>query len=327
MVDERPFAVGAGLDVAAIPAEHDRGRATPVEDQDRLLAGRRVERGQGRGQRPRQQAALAGGQLLAEVDDFHGRCGADRPGRQDDAIELPRACPADALDRGCRGPEDDRGTGQSAQGDRRIARLEPRGPVALVRGVVLLVDDDQPDVREGCHDREPRPDNDIDVAGADPPPLVRPLALAEARVQESDARVEVGTQPVHQGKCEGDLGDEDQRRPAGLERGRDRLDVDGRLATARDAIEKERSRVAGDDGGSDACDGLGLGREQIAARRAPATTPGRTGRQRPAGTLADVGSREITADEAGHGSGPVMGGQAGGGELVVGRGGQFGEGV
>ena len=96
---------------------------------------------------------------------------------------------------------------------------------------MLLVDDDQPDVGERRDDRQPRPDDDVDVAGPDPPPLVGPLALAEARVDERDPRVEVGPEPIDERQRQGDLRDEHEGRPAGLERRGDRLDVDRGLAS------------------------------------------------------------------------------------------------
>ena len=73
VVDQRPLAVGAGLDVPAVPAQDDRGAAAPVEDEDRLLAGRGVEsRDRGR-QRAREQAALPRRQLGTEIDDLDVR--------------------------------------------------------------------------------------------------------------------------------------------------------------------------------------------------------------------------------------------------------------
>ena len=150
---------------------------------------------------------------------------------------------------------------------------------------MLLVDDDQADVGQRGEDRQPRADDDVHVAGPDPPPFVGPLALAEPGMEQRDPRVEVGPQPIDQRQRQRDLRDEDQRRTAGFERRRDGLDVDRGLAAAGDAVEQERPRVAGGDGGPDPVDGLGLGREQVAARRPPAAAAGRAGGQR-AGAVA-----------------------------------------
>ena len=114
---------------------------------------------------------------------------------------------------------------------------------------MLLVDDDEPDVGQRGDDGQPRPDDDIHVAGPDAPPLVGALAVAETRVDEGDPRVEICPQPVDERERQGDLGDQDERRPARLERRGDRLHVDRGLATAGDAIEQERTRIAGPDRG------------------------------------------------------------------------------
>ena len=68
VVDERPLAVRARLDVAAVPAQDHRRGPAAVEDEDRPVAGARVERGERGGQRARQQAAVARGELGPQVD-------------------------------------------------------------------------------------------------------------------------------------------------------------------------------------------------------------------------------------------------------------------
>ena len=132
----------------------------------------------------------------------------------------------DALDGGRRRAEHDRGPGEAGELDRRVARLEARRAVALVGWVVFLVDHDQADVAERREDRQPRPDDDVDLAGADAPPLVGTLTFAEPRMDERDARVEIRSEPVDQRERQCDLGDQQQRRAAQLERRGDRLDID-----------------------------------------------------------------------------------------------------
>ena len=132
-----------------------------------------------------------------------------------------------------------------------------------------------PTSASGASDRQPRPDDDVDVARPDPPPLVGPLALAEARVDERDPGVEVRAQPVDQRHRQGDLGDQHERRPAGVERGRDRLDIDGGLAAAGHAVEQERARVARRDRRRTRSTASTWAGSQVGRRR-PATAP--TGR-------------------------------------------------
>ena len=304
--------------MAAVTAQDDRCGPAPVEDEDRLLPGVRVERPERARERPRQQAALSRRQLRAQVDDLDLGRRADRARGQDDPVVGAVARPPHALDRGRGRAEDERRAGQLGQPDRRVAGLEPGRPVALVGRVVLLVDDDQPDVGERRHDRQPRPDHDVDVARPDPPPLVGPLPLPEARMDERDAGVEVRAQPVDERQRQRDLGDEDEGRAAGLERAGDRLDVDRRLAAAGDAVEQQRPRVGRGHRGPDPLDRLGLGGEQVARRRAAAAPSGRSCGERPAGSFAHLGVGETAADEAGQRGAPVVAGEAGGRQLAIG---------
>ena len=119
-------------------------------------------------------------------------------------------------------------------------------------------------------------------------------------MDERDPRIEVCAESIHQGQGERDLGDEYERGSAGLERMRDRLDIDRRLSAARHPIEQERARVAGRDGGRDPSDGLRLCGEQLAGGRSPATPTGRPGRQRSPRPFADLGVDHPAADEPGH---------------------------
>ena len=142
-------------------------------------------------------------------------------------------------------PEDDRGAGEPAELERGVAGLEPRRPVALVRGVVLLVDDDRA--------RRPRAARAAPSAsrrrGPTSPARIRRHSSArspspERRVEHGDPRRQVGAEPVDDRRGEGDLRDQQERRAAGREGRRDRLDVDRGLAAARHAVEEDRRRVA-----------------------------------------------------------------------------------
>ena len=127
---------------------------------------------------------------------------------------------------------------------------------------------------------------------------------------QRDPRVEVGPQPVDEREGEGDLRHEHERRPSGLERRGDRLDVDRGLATAGHAVEQERARVAGGDRGHDPGDRLGLGGQEV-ARGGPAAAPaGRSCRERPARAFADLGLGQTAPDEPGRAP-SVRGGRPG----------------
>ena len=188
VVDERPVAVGARLHVAAVPAHHDRRRPAPVDHEDGALAVLGVER---RRAPPRARPTAArdcrrraprAGRRRSTL----GSVPAGRAGSTARRYRPARAWPMLSTD-GVALPEDDGRAGDPGELDGGVARLQPRRPVALVGGVVLLVDDHQADVRERRHERDPRPDDDVRLAGPDPPPLVGALALAQRRVQQRDA--------------------------------------------------------------------------------------------------------------------------------------------
>ena len=82
------------------------------------------------------------GQLGAHVDDLDKRQLADRPRREGDPVVRPITRAPDGLDRRRRGPEDTGSAGQLGELDRGVPGLESGRPVALVRRIVLLVDDD-----------------------------------------------------------------------------------------------------------------------------------------------------------------------------------------
>ncbi len=71
VVDEAAFAFRATLDVAAVAADHDRGGAPAVDDQDGSFArGKGLEGGP---EGAREEAAVAGGQLGAQVHHLDAR--------------------------------------------------------------------------------------------------------------------------------------------------------------------------------------------------------------------------------------------------------------
>ena len=195
-------------------------------------------------ERGRQQAAVARGQLGAKVDRRHPGLRPGRAGGKPDAAVPAGARVAHALDGWRCAAEDHGGTRPRREQHRGVTRLEPRSPVALVGGLVLLVDDHEPEVGERCQERRPRAHDHVDRARPDPPPFVRPLTLAETRMQDGDGDPQLHPQPVHDRRGERDLRNEEEGRTPGRERRRDGLDVDRGLAPAGDAVEQQGRGVA-----------------------------------------------------------------------------------
>ena len=159
----------------------------------------------------------------------------------------------------------------------------------LVRGVVLLVDDDEAEVGERREDGGARADDDARLAAHDPSPLVPALARTEAAVQHRDAASEAALHAVEELVRERDLGDEEQHRPAARPRLRRRLQVDFRLAASGDAVEEKHLKAAA---AGDRLDGDLL----IACERQRRSVPADV-RCRVAVTLVACGMDDAAADE------------------------------
>ena len=95
-----------------------------------------------------------------------------------------------ALERGRRRAEHDLRALKRAAEDRDITRMVTWHLVLLVARLVLLVDDDEPEVPDRRPDRGPRPDDDPRRAGADAMPLVIAFAVRQRRVQHGDTVAE-----------------------------------------------------------------------------------------------------------------------------------------
>ena len=174
---------------------------------------------------------------------------------------------------------------------------------------MLLVDDDQADLGQRGENRQAGPDHEIDRSGPDPAPLVRPLAVAQARVEQGDSDVQLGPQAIDDRQGQGDLGHEQEARPAELEGRRDRLDIDGRLAAARHPVEQERRGVGLLEGPPNEPGRLGLRPGQARGLRpgpAPSRRPAGVG---PPGPLADLDRDQAAPGEPGQGRRPVASGQ------------------
>ena len=112
----------------------------------------------------------------------------------------------------------------------------------LVRAVVLLVDDDQPEVVERREHRRARAHAHARLAAPHPPPLVVALALREPRVHHRHPLAEALDEAPRRLRRERDLRHQHDRRAAALERGRHRAQVDLGLAAAGDAVQEQRRR-------------------------------------------------------------------------------------
>ena len=133
-----------------------------------------------------------------------------------------------------------------------LAGVVARRLVLFIGGVVLLVEDHEPEVVDGGEHRRAGPEHDPRLAPADPPEGGAALGGAESAVEDGDAGggggwggragggwggsgwagAEAGAEERFLLGGERDLGDEQEGAAAGLEAGGDRLEVNLGLAAA-----------------------------------------------------------------------------------------------
>jgi hypothetical protein len=115
---------------------------------------------------------------------------------------------------------------------------------------VLLIDDDQPDVRQRREHRGAGADGDPRLPGAQPLPLIPALPVAQRGVQDRDDVAEARLKATERLRRERDLGHEHDCGLSGGEDGLHGSEVDLGLARAGDSVEQERGALtAGARGG------------------------------------------------------------------------------
>ena len=159
--------------------------------------------------------------LAPQVDDPHPRHRRADPGRELDPLERR---PALGPRRGAPVDGDRALEGGALRRDR--ARVVARVGLLLVRGVVLLVDDHEPETAHRREDRRACADDDPRLAPRDPIALVAPLGLAERRVENRHRVAEPLAKAPDGLRRERDLRHEHDRAEAARERRLARLEVD-----------------------------------------------------------------------------------------------------
>ncbi len=218
---------------AAGAADHGKGVAAAIEQDHRLLAA--IERrARLLDQRARKELVLAGLlKLLAHVDQFD--CG-QRPVHH--AIKQLDACifaargvlPAFQRRRG-RTQHRDR-AGQFGAHHGHVAGVVARRLLLLITLVVLLVDQNQAEVRRGGENSRAGADNDRRFAAPDAPPLLAALLGGQRGVQQRDLLPEGLVEQADGLRRQPDFGHQQNRGQASVEGLLHGCQVDGGLARA-----------------------------------------------------------------------------------------------
>ena len=187
MQHELRRAAVAARDPAAAAAQQHRRVAAAVDENQALLAARvqlRAIASSSRADRPSAQTLARGCRGIRSTAAAR-RCAA--------VEHEQRVTPGDGvvvgLERRGRRAQHDRDVALPGAHDRQIARrvAEPFG--LLERSVVLLVDDDEPELGQRREHGEPRAEHDAGAAGCARPASAQALALVQAAVQAGGARV------------------------------------------------------------------------------------------------------------------------------------------
>ncbi len=250
---QRHVAARAAPRVAAVPADEVAGVASPVMEEDRLLAG--VDRLGERGGELRREDVVH----VAHVDDLEGwRSRAVDPRREVGVQRRSRV----GLDARRRRPADDDGPARLRPPAGHRAGVVVRLVVLLVGGVVLLVDDDQAEVLERSEDRRPRAHGEAHAARGELPVGVEPLACRKAGVEDGHRLAgEALTHPADGLPREADLRHQEEHRAPRSADGRGGAQVDLGLAAAGDPVQQHL--VAGAGGAEDRVEGRRLVGQQI----------------------------------------------------------------
>ena len=242
VVGERHAAMRALLHVAAFAAQHARGIAAPVDEENRLLLSlESLVHVVDEQARQGDESALPH-ELDAHVDDLNVRhlLVVDAAQQQVDPV-FARADVGDGLERRRRRAEQANGVGQLRAIDGDIAPMIARRLVLLVGGLVLFIDDDQPQIVHRCEHRRARANHHPRLARRQRLPAVEPLALAEVAVPDDRAmpgRLEPPAQARHRLRRERHLRHEVDRAAARGEHLLHGPQVDFRFPRAGDAVQQ-----------------------------------------------------------------------------------------
>ena len=135
----------------------------------------------------------------------------------------------------------DRNLGDPRAHHRHVAGVIVHAVFLLVGRVVLLIDDDQAEVRIRQEQRRARADDHADLAGATAAPGARALARRQLRMPFGRPDAEARGEAIEELRRQRDLRHQDQRLPAAADDLGHRLEIDLGLARTGDAVEQRHA--------------------------------------------------------------------------------------
>lgn len=235
------IAAGAVRTPAAVVTEEDRGVAAAIEEDEDLVACGQLsfDPGEDVAGDPAVSA------LTPDVHEFPGRWLCPAGALPQAEVAVPARFPMmQGLERGGRRSEDDGDPLPGRAHDGEISGVVGKAFVLLEGEIMLLVDDDHPELGQGGEDPGAGCQDHARPAGTCLTPRAQPLPLGEPRVVGVDAGPESFAKTLDELWGQADLRHEDERL-ATLGHGLgDHLQIDLRFATAGDPFQQRRCKAA-----------------------------------------------------------------------------------
>ena len=238
MLDHPGGAIGAVNPVAAGPAQGQRRKAAPVEEQQRLLAA--LEILLQRLDESRRQPVAARRHILREIQRLDiGHRRAPKTRRQLEQFIIALLDLVLALDRRCGRRQDHRDLFVQSAHHRDIAGVIAHPVFLLEAGLVRLVDDDQ--AKSGIRQEQggARPDDHFRATFRERPPVLLALGLFHAAVPGQRFGSEPHLETVEKWLGQRDFGQQHQHLLVLPERFGNRLEIDLGLARSGHAVEQK----------------------------------------------------------------------------------------
>ncbi len=248
MLDQPGVAVRALQPKPALPAQGKRRVAAAIEEQQGLLLA--LERERDRLRQPRRDEAAARWALGPQVDRLDCRqMLAAEAFRERKLAVAPAPRIHLGFNRGGRGSQHDRDVGFARAHHRQVAGVVAHAVFLLVDGVVLLIDDDQAEIRIGQEQRRARADDHRGGAVRHRRPGTRPPPRRHRRMPFRRTHAEARRETVEERHGQCDFGQQDQGLAPAPDGGGDRFEIHVGLAGAGHPVDQRDRIAASVDGG------------------------------------------------------------------------------
>jgi len=194
MEHQRSFARGAGLRSATISAEERRRKTTTIDDQKCLLSITPAQALQGGEEWPTDHRLPALFQLAAHIN--HCNLWRYRAPLKGDATPFEQIGACERLNRWSGADENHWRIRRLTEHEGSITCMNARHPLRLVRGLMLLINNDQTHFMAQCTDRRSRASNEMWPWQHESRMRIKPLTLARSGMDQFRINARCGEECV-----------------------------------------------------------------------------------------------------------------------------------